>query len=98
MSEVAKKIDSPPLAQLSADDYITVEELARRLNYEPKTIRNKMGPRGIFKKGIHYSEAPGLPVMFRWSAVLRLYRWSAADSGQAPEEESIPMARGYDMK
>lgn len=79
------------------EEYITVEELARRLNYEPKTVRNKMAPNGIFKKGIHYSEAPGLPVMFRWSAVLALYPWGSGVT-RPPEEATIPMARGYEMK
>jgi hypothetical protein len=32
---------------MAGDDFITVEELARRLGYEPKTVRNKMGPNGI---------------------------------------------------
>ena len=77
------------------EEYLTVEELARRLNYEPKTIRNKMGPRGIFKKGIHYSEAPGLPVLFKWSAVLALYNWDPAEPAQS---NVIPMAGGYSMK
>jgi len=87
----------------SPEDFITIEELARRLGFEPKTIRNKMGRNGIFKRGIHYAEAPGLPVMFRWSAVLELYDWtpSAAppkDAGIKTVEASIPMARGYTMK
>ena len=82
---------------LEPEEYLTVEELARRLGYEPKTIRNKMAPNGIFKKGIHYSEAPGLPVMFRWSAVIALYRWDGANP-PPPEEAKIPMARGYEMK
>jgi len=87
-------------AKILPEDLITIDELARRLNYEPKTVRNKMG--NVFKKGIHYAEAPGLPVMFKWSAVLELYQWRAAP---APESEgiegveaSIPMARGYSAK
>jgi hypothetical protein len=85
------------------DEYLTVERLAARLGWEAKTIRNKMGARGIFKRGIHYAKAPGLPVMFRWSAVLKLYDWSvepapANDNGIQNLEASIPMARGYSMK
>jgi hypothetical protein len=80
------------------EEFLTVEELARRLNWAPKTVRNKMGPRGIFKRGIHYSEAPGLPVLFKWSAVLALYRWDSAESSQAIDDVAIPMARGYSMK
>jgi hypothetical protein len=87
----------------SPEDLITIEELARRLGFEPKTIRNKMGRNGIFKRGIHYAEAPGLPVMFRWSAVLALYDWTPGPATPNAEgiktvETSIPMARGYAMK
>jgi len=83
------------------EDFITVEELARRLNWEPKTIRNKMGT--VFKKGIHYAEAPGLPVIFKWSAILELYEWGqhpipAERSGIKDLDVSIPMARGYVAK
>ena len=81
-----------------ADDYISVEELARRFNWSPKTVRNKMGPRGIFKRGIHYSEAPGLPVLFKWSAVLALYRWEGDSEPATDAQVVIPMARGYSMK
>jgi hypothetical protein len=79
------------------EEYLTVEELARRLNWAPKTVRNKMGPKGIFRKGVHYAEAPGLPVLFRWSAVLTLYRWES-ESPPAADTNVIPMARGYQMK
>jgi hypothetical protein len=87
------------------EEYLTVEQLAQRLGWTPKTVQNKMGRNGIFKKGVHYAQAPGLPVMFKWSAVLELYDWTpearpgdelspAADDGRSP----IPMARGYSMK
>ena len=82
-----------------AEEFLTVEQLAWRLGWEPKTVRNKMG--GIFKKGIHYAHAPGLPVLFKWSAVLELYDWKPEPTvSPAPERnsESIPMARGYSMK
>ena len=83
-----------------AEEYLTVDQLAARLGWEPKTIRNKMGRHGIFKRGIHYAEAPGLPVMFKWSAVLELYDWKPEPTAPTPETNSgsIPMARGYSMK
>jgi hypothetical protein len=80
------------------EEYLTVEELARRLNWAPKTVRNKMGPKGIFRKGIHYSEAPGLPVLFRWSAVVAHYRWESDSTSATDAGVVIPMARGYSMK
>ncbi len=78
------------------DDYITVEELARRLNYRVKTVRNKVAE-GVFKKGIHYSTAPGLPMMFKWSAIVACYQFSGSQQSDRIED-SIPMARGYYMK
>jgi hypothetical protein len=62
-----------------------------------------MAPNGIFKRGVHFAQAPGLPVMFKWSAVLELYDWTP-ESTQADArpisaaDRSIPMARGYSMK
>jgi hypothetical protein len=85
------------------EEYLTVEQLAARLGWSPKTVRNKMAPGAIFKKGIHYSEAPGLPVIFKWSAVLKLYDWTPTEDaptgpGIRNVETLIPMARGYSMR
>jgi hypothetical protein len=86
-----------------AEEYLTVEQLAERLGWTPKTVQNKMsGKDAIFKKGIHYAQAPGLPVMFKWSAVLELYDWTPEKPvtiSPAPANDGqIPMARGYSMK
>ena len=88
---------------MNAEEYLTVEQLAQRLGWSPKTVQNKMGRGGIFKKGIHFAQGPGLPVMFKWSAVLELYDWTPetpapADKGIRDVQVSIPMARGYSMK
>jgi hypothetical protein len=95
-------LDLPPRSffePMIVDDYITVEELARRLNYTVKTVRNKVAE-GVFKKGVHYSTAPGLPMMFKWSAIIALYQWDQAVecSTDSPSEAKsggvIRMARG----
>ena len=78
----------------NGEDYLTVEQLAERLGWTPKTVQNKMGT--IFIRGIHYDSPAGMPTLFRWSAVLSLYHWS--DSPPTPEQAKIPMARGYEMK
>jgi len=84
------------------EEYLTVEQLAQRLGWTPKTVQNKMGRNGVFKKGIHYAEAPGLPVMFKWSAVLELYDWTPQSATEETAiknvEVSVPMTRGYSMK
>ena len=88
----------------TSEDYLTVEQLAQRLGWEPKTVQNKMSGKGaIFKRGIHFSQAPGLPVMFKWSAVLALYNWTSESAPAVRKPVSaadvgIPMARGYSMK
>jgi hypothetical protein len=34
----------------AGEEYLTVEQLAQRLGWTPKTVQNKMGRNGIFKK------------------------------------------------
>jgi hypothetical protein len=83
----------------AGEEFLTVEQLAWRLGWEPKTVRNKMGR--IFKKGIHYAQAPGLPVLFKWSTVLELYDWKpepVTSPALDTDRGLIPMARGYSMK
>jgi hypothetical protein len=56
------------------EEYLTIQEVAKRLNWSPKTLRNKMAA-GVFKKGVHYDSPPGLPTLFRWGAVMALYKF-----------------------
>jgi hypothetical protein len=97
----ARQVSAAPqtAVAVATDDFITVEQLAARLGWSPKTVQNKMNV--IFKKGIHYAQAPGLPVLFKWSAVLELYDWKPEPvTSPAPDTNRglIPMARGYSMK
>jgi hypothetical protein len=87
-----------------AEEYLTVEQLAERLGWTPKTVQNKMsGKTAIFRRGVHFAQAPGLPAMFKWSAVLRLYDWTQESDRPetkpaATAERGIPMVGGYSMK
>jgi hypothetical protein len=56
------------------EKFLTIEEVAKRLHWSPKTVRNKMAA-GVFKKGVHYDSPPGLPTLFRWNAVMALYNF-----------------------
>ena len=91
------------MSTATGEEYLTIRRLALRLGWSVKTIQNKMAPGGIFKRGVHFAQALGLPVMFKWSAVLALYDWTP-NSPQAQRqpisaaEAGIPMARGYSMK
>jgi hypothetical protein len=81
------------------EEFLTLEQLASRLGYEPKTVQNKMAA-GIFKRGIHYSSAPGLPILFRWQAIIVMYSWTsesklAASDCDSSETRPGQMARKY---
>jgi hypothetical protein len=49
-------------------EYLSIRDLAGRIPYAERTIRNLMG-QGRFRLGEHYIKPNGR-VMFRWSAVL----------------------------
>ncbi len=81
-------------ANANVEEYLTVEQLAQRLGWTPKTVQNKMsGKDAIFKKGVHFDSPPGMPTLFRWSAVLAIYQFdderpasSAAAGARQPGE------------
>ena len=79
-----------------SEEYLTVEQLAARLGWEPKTVQNKMsGKDRIFIRGVHFDSPSGMPTLFRWSAVLAIYQFdgerpvsSAAAGARMPGEPS----------
>lgn len=74
-----------------SEELLTVDQLAARLGWTPKTVMNKMsGKDAIFRRGVHYDSPRGLPTLFRWSAVLALYQFSDGPIGHA--EVSAPPA------
>src|SRR5262245_65613316 len=85
MEDPIPKIDSFP------EEYLTIGEVASCLKVKPKTIRNKMAS-GVFRKGEHYVRPKGLGTRFKWGAVVA---WLEQGETGTPEEDSIPMARGY---
>jgi hypothetical protein len=52
---------------VSSEEYLSVEQLSRRIPYRPKTIRNLM-VRGVFLEGVHFTRLTGRPI-FLWSRV-----------------------------
>jgi len=76
-----------------SEQYLTISQVADRLQLSPKTIKNKMAS-GIFKKGLHYFSPKGLRPRFKWSAVVE---WLEEKEEQETQEGNgaIPMARGY---
>jgi hypothetical protein len=81
---------------MKPEEFLTVQQLASRLGYEVKTVQNKIAA-GIFKKGVHYSTAPGLPILFRWSAILALYSWSCEPSSSTESQRPGRMAQKYSI-
>ena len=50
------------------EEYLSISELARRIPYKAKTIRNMMCS-GVFLEGVHYTRLTGRPI-FLWSQVV----------------------------
>jgi len=48
-------------------EYLSIHDLARRMNYAAGTIRNLMS-QGVFKLGLHYVKPRGR-VLFKWPAI-----------------------------
>jgi hypothetical protein len=54
------------------EEYLSVGQLAERIPYKPKTIRNLMC-QGVFLEGVHFTRLTGRPI-FIWSRVQELLR------------------------
>ena len=55
-----------------SEEYLSIAQLARRIPYKPKTIRNLMC-QGVFLEGVHFTRLTGRPI-FLWSRVEDLLR------------------------
>ncbi len=54
------------------EEYLSVGQLAERIPYKAKTIRNLMW-QGVFVEGIHFTRLTGRPIFF-WTRVEKLLR------------------------
>src|SRR5262245_66495352 len=84
-------MDQPTLTSRAPEEYLTISEVAARLKVTPKTVRNKIAS-GVFRKGEHYVRPKGLGTRFKWGAVVA---WLEKEETGTPEEDAIPIARGY---
>lgn len=69
--------------------YLTTEELAQRIKYDVRTIRERMKD-SVLLEGIHYLRPfGGRKILYLWEAIER-------DMGKIPleRETAIPMANG----
>jgi len=71
------------------DEYITTRQLADRINYDERTIRESWKDR-VLLEGVHYIRPfGGRKILFLWSAIERdMVAWSKERS------IGIPMANG----
>jgi hypothetical protein len=68
------------------EEYLSVGQLAERIPYKPKTIRNLMC-QGIFIEGVHFTRLTGRPI-FYWSRVEKLLHGGRhGRSGQSRTED-----------
>jgi hypothetical protein len=89
--EPTPKLNTPSPIGAAIEEYLTISEVAARLKISPKTVRNKMSSR-IFCQGVHYIRPKGLGTRFKWGAVVA---WLEQEDTGLPDEDAIPMARGY---
>jgi hypothetical protein len=57
---------------LQSEEYLSVEQLSRRIPYKVQTIRNLIW-RGVFREGEHFTRITGRPI-FIWSRVEKLLK------------------------
>jgi hypothetical protein len=72
-----------------AQTYLTTEELAQRIKYDARTIRDRLKD-SVLLEGIHYIRPfGGRKILYLWDAIER-------DIGKHSEEEGsmVPMANG----
>jgi hypothetical protein len=74
------------------DEYLSVNETARRIGLHPKTLRNRMYD-GTFARGEHWFHPVGMNVRFKWSAVVARLEADRATSPGAAFGPDIPSAR-----
>lgn len=67
--------------------YLTTEELAERIKYDPRTIRERMKD-SVLLEGVHYIRPfGGRKILYIWETIERDMKASVATMG-------IPMANG----
>ncbi len=71
------------------DSYLTTEELAQRIKYDPRTIRERLKD-SVLLEGIHYFRPfGGRKILYIWDAIEKdMFTSSGA------QDLLIPMAKG----
>ncbi len=70
--------------------YLTTEELASRIKYEARYIREKLKDR-VFKKGVHYIKPfNGRRILFVWNEIEKIINIKEVERNPM---ENIPLRR-----
>lgn len=73
----------------SAAQYLTTEQLAEKIHYDPRTIRNRLKD-SVLLEGVHYFRPfGGRKILYVWEAIERDMQKHSARHAPA-----IPMANG----
>jgi hypothetical protein len=71
------------------DELLTTDELAARIKYEPRTIREQLKD-SVLIEGTHYIRPfGGRKILYRWGPIARDIGLASAN-----DDTSIPMANG----
>ena len=72
-----------------SETYLTTEQLAERIHYDPRTIRTRLKD-AVLLEGIHYSRPfGGRKILFIWETIQR-----DTSKNSRSEANAIPMANG----
>lgn len=72
-----------------SDIYLTTEQLAERIHYDPRTIRTRLKD-AVLLEGIHYIRPfGGRKILFIWETIQR-----DISKNSRREANAIPMANG----
>lgn len=78
------------------NEYIRIEEVAKRLGLSPKSVRNKMS-NGTFKRGVHFFKPIGITPRFSWSAIEKWMREEPTAGDTKNDDGAIAISRGYKL-
>jgi predicted DNA-binding transcriptional regulator AlpA len=70
------------------EEYMTVDEVARRIHYSRQSIYNMIHAR-VFAKGVHYVKPTPKKVLFIWPA-LKAWLERADDATEKPKAAGTP--------
>lgn len=75
---------------ITPSTYLTTEELAARIKYDPRTIRERLKDSVLLENRHYFRPFGGRKILYIWEAIER----DMFNDGMAPIDRGIPMANG----